>query len=306
MDISPEEHSKEKIVVPSPSGLFIRQPSPAEISRAMHLFRNSRLPPEARILVAVKTHPIERFVAATAWWLLGQTLCFRLAIPGGTAIRTEASKLLIDKMSEHGRDLQLNTTQYADLLPDDNEWLQILKENGFTQLRSERFFEVPLELAWARAMEFFEKYKTRIPSNLRTEPIRHHPPETILELIAPYRLMPPPELRNYWRPDSAFGFDLNLSSILFHGERPLGILLVRKVRDALCVDVRVVQTEHQLLRAMGNVLLFYHMAAQREANRDLSRLEFRGGEIEHRETANLAFRMGGHELPPRHVFSKIL
>lgn len=304
MDVSPEEYLKG--AAPSSCDLFVRQPVTAEIGRAMHLFRNSRLPPEARMFVVVKTRPIERFVAAAAWWPLGQALCFRLAIPGGKAMRIAASKSLIDKLSECGRALHLDTLQYADLLANGNEWVEILKGNGFTQLRSERFFEGSIEQAWARAMEFYEKYKARIPSSLRTESIRQHAPETILELVAPFRLMPPSELRNYWRADCPFGFDLNLSSILFEGERPLGILLVRKVRDALCVDVRVVRTEHALLRALGNILLFYHMAAQRDANKELIRLEFRGGEIEHRETANLAVRMGGHELPPRNVFSKIL
>ena len=36
----------------------------------------------------------------------------------------------------------------------------------------------------------------------------------------------------------------------------------------------------------------------------IRRLQFRGGEMEHRETANLALRMAGKEMPPRHVFAR--
>ena len=82
-----------------------------------------------------------------------------------TSLRTEASRLLIDKISECARALRLDTIQYADLLADDNEWIGILKLNSFTQLRSERFFEVSSELAWTRTMQLFDKYKDRVPAN---------------------------------------------------------------------------------------------------------------------------------------------
>lgn len=258
------------------------------------------------MFVAVKSRPIERFVAAAAWWPLGQTVCFRLAIPGGATMRTEASRLLIDKISECGRALRLDSLQYADLLADDNEWIEILKQNGFIQLRSERFFEVSSQMAWTRTIQLFEKYKSRIPSDWRTESIRLHTPKAILELMAPFRLMPSAELRDYWRADSAFGFESDLSSILFDGARPIGVFLARKVRDVLCVDVRVVQAENRLLRSLGNIVLFHHTAQRHGPLGVIRCLQFRGGATEHLETANLALRMNGRELPPRHVFAKVL
>lgn len=292
------------MTAPSQPDLLVRPPAPAEISRALYLFHGSRLPAQARLFVAVKTHPMERFVAAAAWWPLGPIVSFRLAVPGSGATRAEASRLLIEQIAECGRALHLTAVHYADLLAEGNEWIEILKASGFTPLRAERFFEMSAEPSLHRTLEIYEKHRARIPAGWRTESIRNHPPETILDLIAPYRLMPPEELRECWRANSAFGFDLDLSSILFDGAQPLGTMLARRVRDALCIDIRVVRIENQLLRALGNVLLFHHMAARRGANKDLHRLEFRGGEVEHRETANLALRMGGRELPPRQVFAR--
>lgn len=306
MDNSTEGHPQQEATTPRLPDLFVRQPSRTEIGRALYLFRNSRLPPQARIFVAVKTRPIERFVAAAAWWPLGQIICFRLAVQGAATMRTEASKLLIAKISECGRDLQLNTTQYADLLADDNEWIEILKENGFTQLRSERFFEISAQQAWTRTMEVFKRYEARIPPGWRTDSIRHHSPETILDFIKPYRLMPPEEVRDRWRADCPHGFALDLSSILFDGAHPIGTFLLHKEHDILCVDVRVVQAGNRLLNSLGNAILLYHTAKRCGPAGIIRRLQFRGGEIEHRETANLALRMGGHELPARHVFAKLL
>ena len=155
-------------------------------------------------------------------------------------------------------------------------------------------------------MESYEKHQARIPAAWRTEPIRVHAPETIFDLILPFRLMPPDELRDYWRPDTAAGFDLDLSSILFDGGHPFGTLLARRAPDSLYIDIRVVTHENQLLRALGNVLLFRHMALQREQNQGIQWLKFRGGATEHPETANLAQRMEGREMPPRHVYSRTL
>ncbi len=118
--------------------------------------------------------------------------------------------------------------------------------------------------------------------------------------------MPPAELRDYWRPDAPFGFELDVSSILFDGSQPIGTLLARKVQDLLVIDIRVVNLDQQLLRALGNVLLFRHMALQRDAHQNIRFMRFRAGATEHRETANVARRMGGREMPPRHVFSKLL
>jgi hypothetical protein len=306
MAIGFDTTSQDQAAKPDPHGLFVRQPSPAEIGRALHLFRESRLPSRARMFVAVKPRPIERFVAAAAWWPLGEIICFRLAAQGAATTRSEASRRLIDKISECTQALHLNTTQYADLLADDNEWIGVLKENGFGQLRSERFFEVSSELSWTRTTQFFEKFQSKIPPDWRTESIRFHAPEAIMELIAPFRLMPSAELGDYWRPDSAFGFELDLSSILFAAGRPIGTFLARKVRDMLCVDVRVVQAENRLLRSLGNICLFRHAAERHGPVGVIRCLQFRGGATEHLETANLALRMGGHELPPRHVFARVL
>jgi hypothetical protein len=285
--------------------LAISEPAPAELGRALYLFQNIRLHRHARILVAVRRRPVERFVGAAAWWSEGNVAQFQLACPPGI-IRNEVCDLLIERVLQAARAAGMESVRYGELLPDHSEWNEALANQGFTLLRSERFFQVPALPSWTRTVETFEKYRSKIPAGWRTESIRQHAPETVFELIAPYRLMPPGELRDYWRADSAFGFELDLSSTLFDGQRPIGTFLARKVLDSLCVDVRVVQAEDPLLRSLGNVCLLYHVAKRCRPDQGMNHLEFRGGATEHRETANLAMRMDGRELPHRHVFSKAL
>jgi hypothetical protein len=290
---------------PPASDLDIRSPTGAEVARATYLFRGTRLRPQAQFLVAVRSLPVERFVAAATWWCAGKIACFQFACQPGIA-PAETCALLIKAVAERARAAGMETIQYGESLPESSEWIKFLQDHGFALLRSERFFEVAVAPSWKRTMETYEKYQARIPDTWRTDAIRKHVPETVFDLIAPFRLMPPAELRDYWRPDAAAGFDLDLSSILFENGRPFGTLLARRSPDSLYIDIRVVSHENQLFRALGNVLLFRHMALQREQNQRIQWLKFRGGAAEHPETANLARRMEGREMPPRHVYSRTL
>lgn len=289
----------------NPPDLVIRPPAPAEVPRAIYLFGNQPPRPQARMLAAVRRQPVERFVAAAAWWPEGNAGCFQLASLAGT-FRKDACVRLIEQTGEQARLAGMKTLQYGDLLASDSEWMTLLLGLGFKSLRSERFFEMAVEQSWARTMAAYEKHKTRIPPDWKTESIRRHGPETVMDLIAGYRLMPPAEVAACWRADLTLGFDPDMSSILFERDRPIGVLLARRKQDSLYVDIRVVAVKNQLLRALGNVLLFRHMAVQRQTNADIRLLKFRGGAAEHRETANLAMRMQGRELPPRHVLAKSL
>ena len=273
----------------------------------MHLFRMTPLPRPARVFVAVKMRPLERFVAAAAWWPIGDTLCFRLAVQPGSTARLIACSQLIRQIAECGRALRIPNMQYADLLLDSSEWVPLLRENGFVVLHSERFFEVSGRESWMRTMKIAERMSEKFPPAWRTESIRQHPPETVLGFIEPFHLMPSDELRGRWRDDCPYGFEMDLSAILFDGALPAGVFLLRRVQDILCVDVRLVQTENRLLNSLGNVALLHHTAVRvGPVQSGTIRLQFRGGEIEHRETANLALRMGGNELPARHIFARTL
>jgi len=292
---------------PHPADLIVREPSPTETGRVLHLFRTAPLPRQARAFVAVKTRPLERFIAAAAWWPMGDTLAFRLAVQPGSAARLAACGQLLQHLAEGGRAFGMRNMQYADLLLDDSEWVPLLKENDFVVLHSERFFEVSARESWARTVEIVERLHDKFPPTWHTESIRQHPPETILDFIEPYHLMPAEEVRDRWREDCPYGFELDLSAILFDGARPLGVSLMRRKLDMLCVDVRVVQAGNRLLNSLGNVALLRHTGVTYgSVRRDITRLQFRGGEREHRETANLAMRMGGNELPPRHTFARSL
>lgn len=292
---------------PDSSDLFVREPSPTEIGRVLHLFRAAPLLRQARVFVAVKTRPLERFVAASAWWPMGDTLVFRLVLQPGSADRLSASSQLIRQVAASGRALGIRNMRYADLLLDSSELVPSLKENGLGVLHSERFFETSARESWARTMEIAERLRDKFPRTWRTDSIRHHRPETILDFIEPYHLMPADEVRDRWREDCPYGFELDLSAILFDGGRPIGAFLMRRKLDMLCMDVRVVRTANRLLDSLGNVALLRHTCVTLgPVPSDLNRLQFRGGEMEHRETANLALRMGGKELPPRHLFARSL
>ena len=200
----------------------------------------------------------------------------------------------------------MQTLQYADSLPADHEYVEVLRGQGFQKVRSERFFDVPVCNVWTRVMHLYQKHQSEIPTGWRTDPIRLHPPEVILDLIAPHRLLPPPEVRQAWQPNAALGFDLELSCILFDRERPFGTLLLRHIGDLLQVDVQVVHEPNPRLRSLGDLCLIYHDALRVAPDGPIRRIQFRSGETEHRQTANLALRMGGRELPPRQVFGRNL
>ena len=283
----------------------IRPPRAEEGDRAAHLFRAVSLPPRCNILVAVRSRPVERFVAAAAWWLEDTIARFRLVCQPGVP-RLEVAGALVMQVEQAARIAGAMAVSYVDLLGDESEWRVALKGQGFGQLRSERFFEIPAQLARERVTKSFLKYRADIPSTWRTASIRHHSPETVFDLVQAHRLLPPAELRNCWLPGHPLGFDLDLSCILFDGTRAFGTLLARRVGDTLGYEVRIVQEANPRLRALGNLCLFQHDMEQEDPGRTICRLRFRGGETEHRETANLAFRMGGRELPIRHVFAKTL
>jgi hypothetical protein len=281
------------------------------VERVLHLFRNVPLSPEARLLAAVRSRPIERFIAAAAWWPEGTAGRFQLACQPGVA-RSAVGGLLVDGLAEGARRAGMATLECANRLTDDNEWFGILRGYGFECLHSERSFEVSFGNAWRRVMQLYEKHRSQIPTRWRTDSIRDHPPETALELIAPHRLMPPAEVRNYWRADFQFGFDLDLSCLLFDGERPFGAFLTRRMGEAVCIDVQVVRETNPRLRSLGDLFMMYrmfmvnHEVQRAAADGPIRSLWFRSGQTEHRQTANLALRMGGRELTRCHVLAKAL
>ena len=99
----------------------IREPAPAEVERVLHLFGNLRLCAEARLLAAARSRPIERFIAAAAWWPEGKVGRFQIVCRPGVD-RGAVAGLLIDRLAEGARLAGLETIQCAQLLTDDSEW----------------------------------------------------------------------------------------------------------------------------------------------------------------------------------------
>jgi hypothetical protein len=282
---------------------IIREPALAEVERVLYLFRNVALSPEARFLGAMRRVPVQRFVAAVAWWPEGAIGRFQLTCPPGIG-RAAAAGWLLEPLAERGKLAGMESIQWAERLAEDSEWHGILRNHGFTCLHSERSFEVSYRDAWTRVMGLYVKHRAQIPAGWRTEAIRGHPPEAVLDLIAAHRLLRPAEVRNYWRANTPFGFDLDLSCILFDGERPFGAFLARRIGEGLCIDVQVVREANPRLRSLGDLLMLYHDAQRVAGDGPIRWIWFRSGEIEHRQTANLALRMRGQELPRCHLMGK--
>jgi hypothetical protein len=285
--------------------LTICEPSAFERGRVRSLFQHLPPPPEAWLLAGVRTVPVRRFVAASAAWMKGEIGQFRLACRPGVG-RREVAGPFIFRLEQAARSLGARTLEYADLLADEDELCLLLADWGFARRRSERFFEISTIQAHERVRRMAAHYAERVPKGWRTESIRLHPPETVVGLVARHRLLPLAELQLYWRADFPFGFDLDFSSVLFDGDQPIGTLLLRRSAEAYIVDVRVVVQENPRLRALGNLCLFQHAFERGDPYGSIRCLQFRGGETEHRETANLALRMGGSELPPRRIMGKQL
>lgn len=286
--------------------IILRAPEPHETARVLHLFRQINVPPLSQVLLAVKTRPIERFVAAVAGWTEGEFARFQLAFQPG-ADQQHLAKLLIDEAAATARRAGRTQLVYGELLTDDDERAALLRANGFEVLRSERFFRADAVLAENRVHDLTRKFQQLIPQNWRTESICERSPEIIMELIAPFRLMPPEEIRRYWKSNSVHGFEPTMSNILFEETRPFGVLLVRREGEVLSFDVRVVNHPNARWRGLANLPLLQHCVKHYDReNYPVRWIQFRGGEMEHRETANLAFRMGGEEMAPRRVFAKTL
>lgn len=292
--------------VPLDGNVIVRPPTASEAARVRLLFRDISLPLQSQFLVAVKLQPVERFVAGLAGWMEGSFARFHLAFQPGVDANQYASRLT-DEASSTARAAGLSQIVYGDLLTDDDPRAALLRANGFTVLRSERFFRVDAVIGENFILELAKKLAPLVPENWRIDAIRNHSPETILELLEPYRLMVPEEIRRHWRPDAVHGFEPDMSGILFEDEHPFGALLVRRVGEVLSFDVRVVNHPNRRLRGLANFPLLLHCAQHYDREQFPIRwLQFRGGEVEHRETANLAFRVGGEEVAPRRVFARAL
>lgn len=289
----------------TPSKPVVRPPLPHELPRALYLFRNARLRADCRLLVAERLQPIPRFIGAAAWWQEGAVGRFHVACRSGNPDR-EAMTCLIAGVISVARDAGMEIIQYSELLPDESAWLGLLGAQGFKRLRSERFFEIAYRNAWKRTMLLYERHRAEIPSTWRTEPIRNYGPEEVMELALPHRLLPPEDVRHYWQATTPGGFDLELSCILFDEERPFGTFLVRRMGEGLFIDVQIVKEPNPRRRSLGDLCLLYHDASRVPADGPIQWIRFRSGENEHRQTANLAVRMGGRELPRRHVYARDL
>jgi hypothetical protein len=283
----------------------LREPSAAEVERVVYLFGNAPLIAEARLIAAARSRPVERFIAALAWWPEGKVGRFQLTCRPGVD-RVPVAGRLIDQLADSARRAGMETIQCATLLTEDNEWLGILRAHGFECEHSEHSFEVAYRDAWLRVMKLHQKHRPQIPAGWRTESIRGHPPEAALELIAPHRLMPPAEIRSYWAVNAPSGFEPDLSCLLFNGQRPFGAFLARQLGEGLCIDAQVVRETNPRLRSLGDLFMLYHAAQRVAPDGPIRWIWFRSGQTEHRQTANLARRMGGRELGRSYLMQKKL
>jgi hypothetical protein len=288
-----------------PPDLMIRRPAASELERALHVFGRGRVRPEAEWLVAVRATPIERLVAAAMFWIEGATARFQTALRPGVS-HAQIGGALLDALVASAGEAEADRVETADLVTDTSPWLPTLRDRGFTRVRTERAFEIAYQDAWSRVMQLHRRHQADIPAGWRTEPIRAHSPEAILDVIAPHRLMPLPDVRRCWTAGVASGFDPDLSCILFDSNTPFGAFLLRRSGDLLFIDVQVVDKANRQLRSLADLCLLYHAAQRLAPGGSIQRIQFRSGASEHRQTANLALRMGGREVSRGHVLGRSL
>ncbi len=283
------------------SDIVVRPPSTREMPRVRHFFANEYIAPEAQVVVAVKSQPVERFVGALAGWLTGEYGQFMLACLPGSA-RHEAARALIQAIAESARAAGLRHLLYGKLLAEHDPGYELLQENSFSIMRSERFFQVAVAQGANRVKELMQRYQSAIPANWHTEAIRGRPPEDILDLISPHRLMAPEEVRARWQWEKPDAYEPDLSGIIYDGKEAFGAFLVRQRGDSAICDVRVVNHPDPRLSGLANLCLYHHSltAENRDQSKSIRWVVFRGGEKEHLETVNMARRMGASEMPIRH------
>jgi hypothetical protein len=285
--------------------LVVREPRPEELGRVAYLFQETRIHAGARVFVAERTAPVARFLGAAAWWIEGDLVQFQLGCLPGVA-QAQVAAVLVQRVLTIAHESGRGLVQYAELLPQGHVWLAVLEAEDFERIRSERSFEIPYEDAWSRVVRLHERHRQQVPTDWRTSSIRNHPPELILGLIAPHRLLRPEEVRHFWQETTRGGFDLEVSNILFAGERPFGAFLARRLSAILYIDVQVVVEPSPRLRSLADLCQLNHAARVIAPGGPVRWIQLRSGETEHRQTANLARRMGGRELPSRHVLGRRL
>ena len=86
----------------------------------------------------------------------------------------------------------------------------------------------------------------------------------------------------------------------------LPAFLARRLGDVLYIDVQVVEEPNPRLRSLAAVCQLHHGAQRVASGGPIRWIHFRSGQSEHRQTANLALRMGGRELATQHVFARRL
>jgi hypothetical protein len=172
----------------------------------------------------------------------------------------------------------------------------MLEARGFRCVHRVRRFQVDVSEGRARIQRMHERAAQRIPAQWRCVPLGWHRPEEIQPLVERFALMDATEFWRHWH-SPGDRFDPRTSVLLFDGEELIGAMLVRRVPGAFLVEVRAVAMENPRLRALANLALLHASSKDTRNSEDPRICIFRAGELEHRETANLALRMGGREMP---------
>lgn len=285
--------------------VVVRAAQEVEALRARQLFagKSDQPPGDASFLIAMKERPVERIVAALVWWHADGAVKFLMAHTPGLGA-SDASAALVPAL-EALPELSGVELRYGRLLAAEEDVAPWLVEHNYEPTCAERVFEAPSTTVYDRVQCFLARHESDMPETWHTESIRDYTPETVWPLIEPYRLIKFNALQRFWVAPGQFGYDPEYSNILFDAETPLGALLVRNNSICLAVDVRVVNPITPRLRSLANLALFAHISRiASPTTTSIRTLAFRADENEHRETANLARRMGGREVAARHIYAR--
>lgn len=297
---SPLSHQAEMISPFHKADVMARPATPAEERRAAYLFRNEdeKPPASARFFVAVRATPVERFVAAAAVWRGKDSTHFLLARQPGMD-GPSAADVLIPALEHSGA----RKLRYGRLLAEDEAWVTDLERHGFQRTDKERVFQVSFATLWHRVDHMLRRNASAFPGTWRLVPITGCGPETVWPLVAAFRLISFEDLRRFWQTPSPLGYARDWSVVLFDGSEAIGALLVRRTDRCAAADIRAVKAIPARQRALANLALLSF--GHRQTHPDSIRTAvFRANGTAHRETANLARRLGGTDVRVRYSFLK--
>lgn len=291
---------------------MIRFSYPDELPRIQSILAGSPVPGNAQFIVSVKEQPVERILAAVAWWLEAGDAdappgaIFSLHAAGAVDLGDEDLQALLAAVEDAARKEGAHRLLARFSVPEKHPLFQKLTSLGYASVKFDRHFIVPGEIVKSRSIRIYRRVAPRIPEGWKVESIKGHCAEAVFALVAQHGLMPQHEFMNYWDASNRERFEDEYSCVAFEGDTMIGaFLLTRRGEAELHIHVEAVATEkmavsHLVAAALRNFSFSHCVEGFPKV------FSWRADSDRHQQTANSALRQGGEERPPQHFLSKSL